>query len=217
MNTMLSFKTISRGALTLLGALAIVCILLVSRTPTAAAGETVGRYTSDDPSLVSGISGRVHHVTRPIALRGLYVPLVAANNRQRLDRIFWLMKYREPNAAVLDVKDVPGVTYHSNVALAQRVSGNRRFMIDVHGLIQQFHDRRIYVICRMVAFYDPNLARARPGWAIHKSDGSNWKDAHGGGWLSPYANGARAHLIAIAEEAASNGCDELQLDYTLTL
>src|SRR5690606_39106590 len=73
------------------------------------------------------------------------------------------------------------------------------------------HD--IYSIARIVVFNDPILSAAKPDWSIQKADRTLWLDRSGRSWVSPWDERVWDHNIAIAEEVARAGFDEIQFDY----
>jgi hypothetical protein len=65
-----------------------------------------------------------------------------------------------------------------------------------------------------VTFKDNLLTRAYPGYAVtDAATGGVWKDAEGLGWLDPNLHVGWDYNIALAEEAAQMGFDEVQFDY----
>ncbi len=102
------------------------------------------------------------------------------------------------NAVVINVKNMHGeITYASNVPLARKI-GAVATRIDPRTIIPKLHAAGIYVIARQVLFYDPKLA-AYLGIS--------------GAWVSPESPQVVAYNLAIANETASLGFDEIQFDY----
>ena len=102
------------------------------------------------------------------------------------------------NAVVINVKNMHGeITYASTVPLAQEI-GAVAARIDLRTLIPELHAAGIYVIARQVLFYDPKLA-AHIGCT--------------GAWVSPDDPQVVDYNLAIANETANFGVDEIQFDY----
>jgi len=99
---------------------------------------------------------------------------------------------------VINVKNMHGeVTYNSDVPLARAI-GAVTGRLDLHALLPDLHARGFYLIARQVLFYDPLLAQYL---------------GKGGEWVPVDDATAVEYNLAIAEEVASLGFDELQFDY----
>jgi len=102
------------------------------------------------------------------------------------------------DALVINVKNMHGeVTYASAVPLARQI-GASTGRVDFALLLPELHRRGFYVIARQVVFFDPALAR-------HLGLEEDWIPAD-----HPTA---RSYNLALAEEVASLGFDEIQFDY----
>jgi hypothetical protein len=102
------------------------------------------------------------------------------------------------NAVVINVKNMHGeVTYDSRVPLALQI-GAVTGRLDLQALLSDLRARGFYLIARHVLFYDPILARhlCSPG-----------------DWVLPNDETAISYNLAIAEEVAGLGFDEIQFDY----
>ena len=62
-------------------------------------------------------------------------------------------------------------------------------------------------------FKDDLLAKRRPELAARSADGKIWQDRDQLSWSDPFSQQVRDYNLAVAEEAASMGFDEVQLDY----
>jgi hypothetical protein len=118
------------------------------------------------------------------------------------------------NAIVLDLKDSTGhVFYDSQVPLVAQI-GALSPMFDVNQRLQEMNERDIYTIARIVVFEDPLLAEARPDVAIKDAlTGGPWMTWNGLAWVNAHNREVWQYNIALAEEAANLGFDEIQLDY----
>ncbi|QJC50245.1 putative glycoside hydrolase [Paenibacillus albicereus] len=148
-------------------------------------------------------------------VRGIYVSGYAAGSRRVMGRLKELVDRTELNAMVIDIKDDYGLmTYASHIKLANRLGTDSRPLIDdPKELIDQLHRAGIYVIGRQVVFKDALLASKVPDWAIHEKSGKVWRDAKRKAWINPYRKEVWNYNIAIAQEAAELGFDEIQFDY----
>jgi hypothetical protein len=75
------------------------------------------------------------------------------------------------------------------------------------------HARGIYLIGRIVVFKDNPLALCRRDLAVKTAGGAVWRDREGLAWVDPFRQEVRDYNLAIAEEAAQAGFDEIQFDY----
>ncbi len=159
--------------------------------------------------------GRMLAVAReaPPAVKGIYVTGPVAGHA-RMEEIIQLVEETELNAVVIDVKNDDGyVTYAMSSETVEALGARVKYVKDMPGLVQELHDRGIYVIARVVAFRDPHLAEAKPEWSVHRTDGSIYYDNSGLAWVNPYKREVWDYLVEVAECAAADGFDEIQFDY----
>jgi hypothetical protein len=126
-----------------------------------------------------------------------------------------LVDTTELNALVIDVTGDRGlIGYRSTIALAQQTGAQRVItMPDLPGLLATLRRQSVYTIARIVVFKDDPLATARPDLAVHRRDGSLYRDREGLAWTDPHKAEVRAYNIGVAREAAEAGFDEIQFDY----
>jgi hypothetical protein len=120
------------------------------------------------------------------------------------------------NSLVVDVKGDRGyLAYDSQIPLAVElgVSRGREDWLPLDELLAEAQARGIYTIARMVVFKDNPLALGRPEWAVGRADGTVWTDGEGLGWGNPFREEVWDYNIAIAQELAALGFDEVQFDY----
>ncbi|MBW7454308.1 putative glycoside hydrolase [Paenibacillus sepulcri] len=148
-------------------------------------------------------------------VRGIYVSGWVAGSRKHMDRLIHLIDTTNLNAMVIDVKNDYGeLTYRSNIPEVRTMGAASHPAIkDIHALISRLKSRNIYCIGRIVVFNDPLYVRKKPELAFQKKNGGVWLDHQGKAWIDPYQPEPRSYNIAIAEEAASLGFDEIQFDY----
>jgi len=120
----------------------------------------------------------------------------------------------ELNALVIDIKGDRGLVPFRSAALA--AAGLPQTIVtvrDMPALMQALHAHGLYLIARIVVFKDEPLAAAHPQWAVHSAHGAVWKDREGLPWIDPFHREAWPRSLALAEEAAQLGFDEVQFDY----
>lgn len=120
------------------------------------------------------------------------------------------------DAVQLDIKDEAGIVgYDSQVPLARQI-GAVQPSYDVADALAELHAKGVRVIGRIVAFRDPVLAdwawaNGHRDWVLQDPKGGKYA-AYGG--FANYANQAvRDYNLALAEEAARAGFDEILWDY----
>lgn len=126
-----------------------------------------------------------------------------------------LIDQTELNALVIDVKgDRSIVPYPSAAHAAAGLGAQTPVTVrDMAGLVKSLHEQGIYLIARVVVFKDDRLADVRPEWAVRDKDGAVWRDREDLSWVDPMRRQAWEFSLAVAEEAAQLGFDEVQFDY----
>jgi len=129
---------------------------------------------------------------------GVYLTSYALTKREVVEGIFAARKSGKIDAVVINVKNMHGeLTYDSAIPLAVEL-GASTGRLDLVALVPALRQRGFYVIARQVLFYDPLLAG-------HLGAAEEWVDVDN--------RSAVEYNLAIAEEVASLGFDELQFDY----
>jgi hypothetical protein len=152
----------------------------------------------------------------PFQARGLYIPFGLLANPDKVRGLLDLVEGSELNALVVDVKGDRGyLAYDSQIPLAVElgVSGGREGWLALDELLAEAQTREIYTIARIVVFKDNPLALGRPELAVGRSDGTVWTDGEGLGWGNPFREEVWNYNVAIAQEVAALGFDEVQFDY----
>ena len=151
--------------------------------------------------------------TLPIELRGVHVTIGLASLPGKLDDYIALRK-DGLTALELDVKDENGDVgfVPRSVPLASKVGAAHPYYSAAE-VAREAHEHGLYLIGRVVTFEDPMLSQGRPDLAVHRADGSVWRDAAGLGWTNPYDRRVWAYNVDIAVAAARAGFDEIMFDY----
>jgi hypothetical protein len=147
----------------------------------------------------------------PFQIRGVHVTMALASIPGKLDEY---LRLRGLNTLQLDVKDENGEVgfVPSAVPLAKEIGAAKPYY-KPRLVAQQARDKGVFLIGRIVCFEDPVLAVQRPELAIHRRDGSVWKNHAGLGWTNPYDERVWDYLVDLGEAAARVGFDEIQFDY----
>jgi hypothetical protein len=133
--------------------------------------------------------------------------------------VLQLAKERAIDAIELDIKDESGeVGYSSQVPLAVQIGASKGYY-DARAVLDQLHAMGVRVVGRIVAFRDPMLGAAswrdgHPERLVQTPGGAAYTGGYGQHSFLNFANPeVRAYNIALAEEAASLGFDEILYDY----
>lgn len=154
--------------------------------------------TSSTPETHESEQAFTENTAIPVAHRGVYLTANVAGIDARLDDTIDRSLQFGFNAIVIDVKDNSGtVAYASEVGLAKQIGAVvPRFSL--RELVERVRSKGLYFIARLVVFSDPKLAKH-----LGKKDE----------WVLPSNGEAVAYNLAIAEEVAASGVDEIQFDY----
>jgi hypothetical protein len=147
---------------------------------------------------------------------GLYItaPFVRDNG---VDAVIETLHNARMDTAVLDLKDAAGrVNYDTHIPeLEAHETG---WMGDVPALVQRLHAEHLRAVARIVCFNDRVLALEQPDRAIMDARPRHLDEVWvswgtGGEWLDPWDGRNHDMIVALAQEAAALGFDEVQLDY----
>ncbi len=161
----------------------------------------------------------VMSVVVPVAYpetKGVHVTANAWADPVRKAEILRMITEKRINTVELDLKDEDGIVgYASDVKLARDI-GAVQASYDLKAALDELHGLGVRVIGRIVAFRDPILAKAawaagNADWVLQTPDGQPLS-AYGGftNYVKPEV---RAYNLAIAEEAARAGVDDILWDY----
>ncbi len=152
----------------------------------------------------------------PRLVRALYLTGWTAGSGSRLANLIKFAKDNGLNAMVIDVKDYSGyVSYAMDVPEVKASGAEKEIRIaDMNAVLKAVHGAGLYAIARVSVFQDPILAKARPEWALTRTDtGKVWFDNKGIAWMDPSLKGVWDYNAAIARDAFSRGFDEVNFDY----
>ena len=152
---------------------------------------------------------------QPFSPKALYMSFWAADSRLKRSQFEQLIDQTEANALVIDIKSSRGhIAYRSKIPLAREIGAQKiRPLKDLPEYLARLKTRGIYTIGRIVVFKDDLLAKNRPELAAHTQDGALWQDRDKLSWSDPFNQQVRDYNLAVAEEAAQLGFDEVQFDY----
>lgn len=150
----------------------------------------------------------------PLRPKALYLSAYGVGNAELRGAALKLLDDTELNALVIDLKGDRGIVpYRSPAMAAAGVKQPQILVADMPALLRTLRARGAYLIARIVVFKDDPLVALHPAWAVHDARGAVWKDREGLAWIDPFRSEAWGHSLALAEEAAALGFDEVQFDY----
>lgn len=154
-------------------------------------------------------------VLQPFVPKALYLSFWAADLHSKRQRILELIDNADLNALVIDIKSSRGhIAYRSSIPLAHQIGAQHvRPLKDLPEFLALLKRRGIYTIARMVVFKDDLLAKKHPEVAVLTQAGEVWQDREKLSWTDPFSQRVRDYNLAVAEEAARLGFDEVQFDY----
>lgn len=133
----------------------------------------------------------------------------------KLEKILGIIEATEVNSVVIDVKNDLGlVAWKSDIEVVNNVGSNWNTpMKNFSVLMDYLKSKEVYTIARIVAFKDPFFAENNPDHSIQLSAGGVYKDKAGFAWVNPFDEYVWKYVVAISQEAALRGFDEIQYDY----
>jgi hypothetical protein len=186
-----------------------------SREGAKIAVRAPGYLRAEQTVRIPSASDRLEFRLTPFTPKALYLSGYGVASRTLREAALRLLAETELNALVIDVKgDWGQLSYRSDVPLAAAIGAQQVLPVkDIGQLVNTLKEAGIYLIARLVVFKDDPLARARPELAVRTAEGTIWRDREGLAWVDPFEPEVWEYNIAVAEEAARHGFDEIQFDY----
>ena len=149
-------------------------------------------------------------------VKALYLSFWGANiNSKTIKRILHIIDNTKINTVVVDVKNEYGSTsYKTSFKQANSYGAwHKRTIKNIEKFMELMKSKNIYTIARVVVFKDELQASNNPQYAIKKKNGEIWRNHDNMAWVDPFDTRAHKYTIAIAEDAARVGFDEINFDY----
>lgn len=163
---------------------------------------------------------RTARVSVPIPYRdvhGIHVSAQAWDNPAIRQQVIDFLDAGVIDTVELDIKDEGGIVGHNTAVPLAREIGASPGYYDLKKQVDLLHEKGAWVIGRIVAFRDPKLAEW--AWANRQRDlvvqtieGERF-GAYDGGFTSFAHRDVQDYNIALAEEAARAGVDDIMYDY----
>ncbi|HRH26094.1 MAG TPA: putative glycoside hydrolase [Candidatus Paceibacterota bacterium] len=158
----------------------------------------------------------ISRIPTPEAVKAIYITNWVAGTKHLRDPLIKLVEDTEINAVVIDIKDYTGkIGFIPNDPDLLATGAGEARIADIDALIQELHNKGIYVIGRLSVFQDSYMVKAEPEWAVKKSSDTSavWKDYKGVSWLDAGDERVWNYATKIALESWNRGFDEINLDY----
>jgi len=152
----------------------------------------------------------------PITVKALYLTFWGANlNSKTIKKVLNIVDKTKVNALVIDIKNAHGLTsFKTGFQQANKYGASKQKTINnIQKFMKLMKEKNIYTIARIVVFKDELQASHNPDYAIKKLNGKIWRNGDKMAWVNPYDKRSHEYTIAIAEEAAKVGFDEINFDY----
>ena len=164
---------------------------------------------------IGAAGGAVNLELKPFTPKGIYLSSYGISSLKLRNAALDLVRDTQINTFVIDLKtDTAMVTYKTAVPLAGEIGAQKLVLKkDLPELIAKLHEQGIYTIGRIVTFKDTLLAQAHPELAIKTASGELFRDREGLAWVDANQTKVWDYNVALAEEAAQMGFDEVQFDY----
>lgn len=150
-------------------------------------------------------------VARDFEVRAIYLTGLMAGSDHGI-RIIRHWREVGGNAVVFDIKDSDGSV---NIPFEYPLLGKHHTPIqDLPKFVRFLHSENMHAIARIAIFRDERLVVSHPELAVksHRT-GQPWRENGKLVWTDPSQPKVQAYNIALAQEAAKAGVDEVQFDY----
>ena len=168
--------------------------------------------------------------------KAIYASAYQCRNQQGIDKFKQVVKERNMNALVIDMKDDYGyLRYQTKDPLLLEKGTVSGYAVDLEHFIEEFKKENIYLIARIVTFKDRALTKYANGkyavWDVKTNKPwvgikgyNDITDEEGNitgteteyydeNWVDPYSEEVWEYNITVAKELIARGFDEIQFDY----
>ncbi len=162
------------------------------------------------------IEEKVTHIKTPEKVKSVYYTAYSAWSKSKMDNLYYLIDNTEINSVTIDIKTVSWyVSFEMDSEKFWKIKPISDWRIqDVKKLIEDLHNKWIYVIARVVVFKDKLLASNRPDLAVKRIDNWEvWTDYKWLKYLDPSSKEVWDYNAEIASQAYELWFDEINFDY----
>ena len=177
-------------------------------------GVTPDDYNMDyDTSRLLSLDEKKSKYYPKDGVKGLYFNTYNVNTPETYNKIMDLIENSNLNTVVIDIKDDWGNVTMDFDTDDEDIKYSKIDIVDPEAMIEDFHNRGIYVIGRVTTFKDSIITEKHPDWGFTLDDGSLWKNAQDEAFMNPFLKEVQDYDLKIAKLAAQAGFDEIQFDY----
>ena len=149
----------------------------------------------------------------PKAIRGVYLNPNSFGEKKVTSAIENAKK-AGLTAVVLHIKDPFGYIYWQSKNPTALAIGAVKGKGTLEKALARFHEAGLWTIAKIDVFQDTQLSKMKPSMAVlDTSTGKPWVNKDKLGWVNPYDTEVWDYVLALADEAAALGFDEIQFDY----
>ena len=117
-------------------------------------------------------------------------------------------------AVVLHIKDPFGYVYWQSKNPTALAIGAVKGKGALEKALTRFHEAGLWTIAKVDVFQDTQLSKMKPAMAVlDTTTGKPWLNKNKLGWVNPYDTDVWEYVLALVDEAAALGFDEIQFDY----
>jgi len=114
------------------------------------------------------------------------------------------------NTVVIDIELGSGLlAFEPQNEFLKKFNPGSTLLSNLPELIEEMHEKGVYVIARQVVFNDPYMGSRKKDWRIKKT----WGGLYDYRWLDPSMPGVQNYNLYTMREVAKLGFDEIQFDY----
>ncbi|MCK5600268.1 hypothetical protein KAR91_00175 [Candidatus Pacearchaeota archaeon] len=114
------------------------------------------------------------------------------------------------NTVVIDIEHGEGLlTFRPKNELLKGWNPGSDTLNHLPEIIDQLHEKGLYVMARQVVFNDPYMGKRMPEWRIK----NKWGGLYDSRWLDPSLPSVQNYNLLTLKEVAQLGFDEVQFDY----
>ena len=149
-------------------------------------------------------------------IRGVHASGYTWSTPALKDPIMAMIASGQINTVEIDLKDEAGkIWWATSVPLASEI-GAIEELWNLSEVVRELHALGVRVIGRLVVFRDPILsdwavAQGKTDWIVQNPDGTPYGQY--GGYTNPFSRDVWEYNIAVGEEAARLGVDDILYDY----
>lgn len=145
----------------------------------------------------------------PEFIKGIYLTAYTVTSNRYNGLIDALLE-NGGNAVVIDIEHDGGLlAFEPKNEYLKQINPGSKTLNHLPELIDELHEKGIYVIARQVVFNDPYIGSKKPDWRIKNI----WNGLYNYKWLDPSKPGVQNYNLYIMQEVAKMGFDEIQFDY----